>query len=352
MGWKEYDNVLASWYGYTEAAGQDDIIIDIYNAQREPESYKMTHLDSWCHATISAAAYKSGNKGKVPNTAYCPTGINWFKARGLWTGRYDSKYAPTVGDIIYYDWGGDKISDHVGIVVGVNGNTLQVREGNKNDMLTDRYIQKSSTLIMGYGRPVWGGTTPEVTQYTQTAGRNWLQKGDKGGKVKDMQAKLTACGYSCGSAGADGDFGSCTKAAVKAFQRAVGITVDGLAGEITLAKLNNAYNNRSTSMTSGSNWIARLQAECNRQGYSKQAADGEKGPDMLAGCPQLYQTSRGNITALLQERLNAIGYNCGTVDGINGSKTQVAIKAFQKAHGLAADGIVGSKTWSKLLGLS
>ena len=39
--------------------------------------------------------------------------------------------------------------------MGVNGNTLQVREGNKNDMLTDRYIQKGNTLIMGYGRPAW-----------------------------------------------------------------------------------------------------------------------------------------------------------------------------------------------------
>lgn len=349
MGWKEYNNVLAKWYGYTEAAGQDDIIIDIYNAQREPGSYKMTHADPWCHATVSAAAYESGDKGKVPNTAYCPTGINWFKARGLWTGRYDSGYAPAVGDIIYYDWGADKISDHVGTVVGVSGNTLQVREGNKNNALLDRYIQKGSTLIMGYGRPVWGGTTPGATQNTQAASRNWLQKGDKGGKVKDMQTKLIACGYSCGSAGADGDFGNGTEAAVKAFQRSAGITVDGLAGEITLAKLNNAYNNRGAG---GGNWISRLQAECNRQGYSNQAIDGEKGPNTLAGCPQLGRTSRGNITALLQERLNALGYNCGAVDGINGVKTQAAIKAFQRAHGLVADGIVGPKTWSKLLGLS
>ena len=349
MGWKEYSNVLAGWYGYTEAAGQDDIIIDIYNAQRESGTYKMTHADPWCHATISAAAYKSGDKGKVPNTAYCPTGINWFKARGLWTGRYDSKYAPAVGDIIYYDWGGDKVSDHVGAVVGVNGNTLQVREGNKNDMLTDRYIQKSSTLIMGYGRPAWGGTTPAATHNTQTTSRNWLQKGDKGSKVKDLQIKLIACGYSCGPCGADGDFGSGTEAAVKAFQRAAKITVDGLAGEITLAKLNNTYNNRAAS---GGNWISRLQAECNRQGFSCQKVDGIAGPNTLAGCPTLYPSASGQITALLQERLNALGYNCGAVDGINGVKTQAAIKAFQKAHNLVADGIVGPKTWSKLLGLS
>lgn len=102
----------------------------------------------------------------------------------------------------------------------------------------------------------------------------------------------------------------------------------------------------------GDAWVSRLQAECNAQGFSYQTVDGLTGPNTLAGCPQLGRTSRGNITALLQERLNALGYNCGVVDGINGTKTQAAIKAYQRAHGLVADGIVGVKTWSNLLGLS
>ena len=54
-----------------------------------------------------------------------------------------------------------------------------------------------------------------------------------------------------------------------------------------------------------------------------------------------------------EERLIALGYSCGPcgADGINGAETQAAIKAFQRDHGLAVDGIVGQKTWSKLLGL-
>lgn len=108
----------------------------------------------------------------------------------------------------------------------------------------------------------------------------------------------------------------------------------------------------SKPATSGDAWVRRLQTECNAQGFSKQAVDGIAGPNTLAGCPQLGRTSRGNITALLQERLNTLGYNCGAVDGINGVKTQAAIKAFQRAHNLVADGIVRPKTWSKLLGLS
>ena len=184
-----------------------------------------------------------------------------------------------------------------------------------------------------------------------TIGRSWLQRGDKGEAVKDVQNKLIVLGYSCGPDGADGDYGTNTIAAVKRFQADVGITVDGLAGEITRAKLNNAYNTGGVNKAGGS-WVARLQAECNAQGYSNQTVDGESGPNTLAGCPQLGRKSRGKITALMQERLNALGYNCSAVDGINGPKTQAAIKAFQRNHGLVADGIVGPKTWSKLLGLS
>lgn len=57
MGWKEYSDKLKEWYGYSEAKNQDDIIIDIYNSQRLAGSYKMSHTDPWCHATVSAAAY-------------------------------------------------------------------------------------------------------------------------------------------------------------------------------------------------------------------------------------------------------------------------------------------------------
>ena len=85
MGWKEFSNKLKEWYGYSEAKNQDDIIIDIYNSQRPAGSYKMSHTDPWCHATVSAAAYASGNAGSVPNTCYCPSGIQTFKqwGRGL-----------------------------------------------------------------------------------------------------------------------------------------------------------------------------------------------------------------------------------------------------------------------------
>lgn len=59
--------------------------------------------------------------------------------------------------------------------------------------------------------------------------------------------------------------------------------------------------------------------------------------------------SKADDVKLLQTELNFAGYNCGTVDGIFGAKTDLAVKLYQKAASLAADGIVRSKTWTSLL---
>ena len=92
-------------------------------------------------------------------------------------------------------------------------------------------------------------------------------------------------------------------------------------------------------------WIAELQAECNRQGFSSQTVDGIAGPNTLAGCPTIREGAQGNITKLLQEKL---GVNA---DGDFGPLTKQAVINFQYANGLVADGVVGVKTWAKLLGL-
>lgn len=61
--------------------------------------------------------------------------------------------------------------------------------------------------------------------------------------------------------------------------------------------------------------------------------------------------SSGSQVRTLQTKLNRWGYDCGTVDGIFGSKTQTAVKQFQKNNGLVADGIVGAKT-AQALGMT
>ena len=97
--------------------------------------------------------------------------------------------------------------------------------------------------------------------------------------------------------------------------------------------------------STGNDWVRRLQTECNTQGFSNQKVDGIPGKNTLAGCPTCRKGARGNITRLIQEKLGV------AVDGIFGNGTRAAVIAFQRAHGLSADGIVGKNTWRALLGL-
>ena len=64
-----------------------------------------------------------------------------------------------------------------------------------------------------------------------------LRRGMSGADVKTLQAALIAYGYSCGAAGADGDFGAGTEAALKKFQTKYGLGADGIAGKGTWGKL-------------------------------------------------------------------------------------------------------------------
>lgn len=92
-------------------------------------------------------------------------------------------------------------------------------------------------------------------------------------------------------------------------------------------------------------WIARLQEECNKQGFSNQKVDGIAGPNTLNGSPMVRRGARGNITKLIQEKLGI------SADGIFGANTEVAVKNYQRTNGLSVDGIVGRNTWRKLLNL-
>lgn len=53
-----------------------------------------------------------------------------------------------------------------------------------------------------------------------------------------------------------------------------------------------------------------------------------------------------------QNLLNNYGFPCGKADGQCGKNTLSAIKAFQNAHSLTSDGIIGLDTWKKLLGVA
>ena len=73
----------------------------------------------------------------------------------------------------------------------------------------------------------------------------------------------------------------------------------------------------------------------------------------IEGLPVVQSGSRGDAAKIVQGALIAKGYSCGSsgIDGVFGVNSVAALKSFQKAQGITADGIVGPATWGKLLGV-
>lgn len=67
--------------------------------------------------------------------------------------------------------------------------------------------------------------------------------------------------------------------------------------------------------------------------------------------PLLKKGDKNEYVRHWQMFLNMNGYACGDADGIFGPKTEAAVKAWQKNHGLVTDGIIGKKTWASLPGM-
>lgn len=77
--------------------------------------------------------------------------------------------------------------------------------------------------------------------------------------------------------------------------------------------------------------------------------DKRKGPPAcLAGYPLIQIGDINNYVFVLQDALNALGFTGPGLDGIFGANTESAVKRFQAANNLAADGIVGCSTWTQL----
>src|SRR5262245_50170251 len=138
-----------------------------------------------------------------------------------------------------------------------------------------------------------------------------LKKGSTDPAVRDLQEALKALGQNPGPT--DGVFGGQTECAVRAFQQAKGITVDGVVGTITWRNIDEGdqsepvLRNGSTGLP-----VRRLQS---RMSAFKSEPDG--------GFP----------------------FDTGGVDGRFGPTTEAAVKVLQQQRGITVDGVVGRQTW-------
>ena len=95
-----------------------------------------------------------------------------------------------------------------------------------------------------------GANMPNTNIYVNPSNHTEiLRKGDEGPEVEELQTKLIQLGYSCGSDGADGDFGNNTLIAVIKFQKDYGLDDDGEVGPLTWRALEAALINSSTKQT-------------------------------------------------------------------------------------------------------
>lgn len=165
LGWTNYgdinypDNVLRYYpfgnHSTNDSIGQDMVDLALSQVgQRGGQPYWSWYGFSsrveWCATFVSWVANEFGliESGELPKFAYCPTGATWFIQRGRWHGR---NYVPDPGDVIFFDWNGDGVTEHVGIVERVEGNTIYTIEGNSGDVVRARSYQVGSGLIFGYG---------------------------------------------------------------------------------------------------------------------------------------------------------------------------------------------------------
>ena len=160
-----------------------------------------------------------------------------------------------------------------------------------------------------------------VSASAADSGYTLLKEGASGLDVRKLQGRLAELGYYAG--GVDGIYGSTTTSAVKAFQRANGLSGDGQAGSQTQTKLYSASAKYAASPVATAN------------------------PDQTR---TLTVGMTGNDVYALQERLIELNYLSGVADGVFGTETQNALTAFQSRNGLTADGTAGASTLKKLNG--
>ena len=192
----------------------------------------------WCQAFvdwvfITAFGLEGAKKLLYVFTNYTPTGSDAFKKRGRYIKR--GKGTPKRGDVIYFYSTSKGRIGHVGIVYKVSGKTVYTIEGNTSgasSLITNgggvrkKSYSMSSSYIDGYGSVDYAAIGDTVAE--------GLRKGDEGSAVRKMQEALLLWDAKClPEYGADGDFGSETEKALKAYQKEAGLPVTGIYDEAT-----------------------------------------------------------------------------------------------------------------------
>ncbi len=192
---------------------------------------------------------------------------------------------------------------------GFYNNTLDGVFGNGVLTAVKQFQRKNGLTVDGkIGPATWALLNSDTALGKEDAAvSNTLQSGAVGEAVKELQRQLRETYYYAGKI--TGEYDANVTRAVKWFQESAGLTVDGKAGPQTQS----ALYNRTASIFNG-------------------------------GIPRrsLSSGARGYDVYVLQQKLASLNYLNFTPNGYYNSDTVAAVKAFQTANGLKADGTAGS----------
>ncbi len=144
---------------------------------------------AWCAFFVSWCSNQAGiSSSVIPRIGNCEVMTNWYKNVGRYF--YASQVTPRTGDLIFYNWAGGKIAEHIGIVTGVSGNNIYTVEGNTGSSMGYRCEAKTRTkgakYIVGYARPAYNDALTYVgsysfSEYAAMKYRNYNGKGSSSG---------------------------------------------------------------------------------------------------------------------------------------------------------------------------
>ncbi len=144
-------------YGRVFTGGGNQAIVEVALTQLGNDGgqpywswYGFSGRVEWCACFVSWCADQCGyiESGIIPKFSSCSEGVNWFKGKGQWQGR---NYEPATGDFIFFDWDGDGITDHVGIVEKYENGRIYTVEGNSGDACRQQSYPLGDGTIYGYG---------------------------------------------------------------------------------------------------------------------------------------------------------------------------------------------------------
>ena len=173
-----------------------------------------------------------------------------------------------------------------------------------------------------------------------------LEKGDQGPSVRNLQQNLKTAGFYQSSVTQVYD--ASTQDAVRRFQKAAGLPVDGIVGASTLQKLESWQAKKPTTVATQAKKTTAVSAQAKKPSTTTSASSATS---KRRNSNYLAKGDEGEDVKALQERLRVAGFYYGNATGIFGPITEESVKRFQDSYKLSVDGIAGPATLSKLPGV-